>query len=101
MNKYMIATWEYSPAFDIVIKERVLISYKRTKLDKYGDIILKGIRLINPSDIIKVENDCWDWKMEPGKLNTPVPFLLAEPYELFEAPDDESAKLIFELGEYK
>lgn len=98
MNKYAIFEWQYDK-----VVERILFKYKSTKYNKNKDRkALISIELIHPKTfkLIKIEGDGWKWFNEGDDYDY-YPLYTNNSPLIFEAPDDESAKLMFELGEYK
>lgn len=90
MNKYVITVWEGVGN----IKEKALFSYGYISKDnEYRDVRF----LIKPKSIV-VSGDYWDWKDEYDGIGV-ASFIDHESDVQFEAPDDKSAKLIFEVGQ--
>ena len=105
MNKYAILLYEDEDPEDstVPIFERLLVKYfDTTKITRpiipfEAETALTGVKVIyqKENSMIKVFNDNWGWsdsEKEPHQ-----PFTIDETDYLFEAEDDNAAKLIYEV----
>ena len=100
MNKYMIGYWDDDTGWS----KKVLLRYRSIKkhTNPHSDKKITGVTVVDPKkeDIKEIifKKNVWSFKTSSNK-NFWIPFCIEEDDILFEAPDDDSAKLIFEVGE--
>lgn len=97
--KYIIIKWEEDFIDNESISEKLLFEYKDV-IETFRGTLTIGVRLVYPSQpkFIKVVGDYWMWLNDDEEKRSYDQFYIEENFSyLFEAPDDDAAKLIFEV----